>query len=112
MLDPDDLFRSVVTLNALFASLAWCLARPNLASMLSVLIFAVIWPFVDSPLTGRLLLVLSEQNGVTESDLISVLAMVVVTVQAARHYGRRQRTNPPGPEPVTAATSSPSGAAD
>lgn len=83
MLDPQELFRAIVTLNALFASIAWCLARPNWASMLSTLGLAVLWPFVDTPLTGRLLMVLSDHKGVTESDLISVLAVVVVAIQAA-----------------------------
>ena len=84
MLDPQELFRAIVTLNALFASIAWCLARPNWASMLSTLGLAVLWPFVDTPLTGRLLMVLSDSKGVTQSDLISVLAVVVVAIQAAR----------------------------
>jgi hypothetical protein len=84
VLDLQELFESVVVLNALFASMAWCLARPNWASMLSTLAFAVIWPFVDTPVTGRLLLTLSDDKGVTQSDLISVLAVIVVAVQRAR----------------------------
>jgi hypothetical protein len=84
VLDLQELFESVVVMNALFASIAWCLARPNWASMLSTLAFAVIWPFVDTPLTGRLLMALSEDKGVTQSDLISVLAVIVVAVQIAR----------------------------
>ena len=91
MLDPQDLFRAVVTLNALFAAVAWCLARPNWASMLSTLGLAVLWPFVDRPLTGRLLMVLSENKGVTQSDLISVFAVLVVVAQAARPYIRARR---------------------
>ena len=84
MLDPQELFGSVVTLSALFASMAWCLARPNLASMLSTLGLAVLWPFVDTPLNGRLLMVLSDEKGVTQSDLISAFAVVVVAIQVAR----------------------------
>ena len=84
MLDPQELFGSVVTLSALFASIAWCLARPNLASMLSTLGLAVLWPFVDTPLNGRLLMVLSDEKGVTQSDLISALAVAVVAIQVAK----------------------------
>jgi len=84
MLDPQELFGSVVTVSALFASIAWCLARPNLASMLSTLGLAVLWPFVDTPLNGRLLMVLSDEMGVTQSDLISAFAVVVVAIQVAR----------------------------
>lgn len=91
MLDLQELFESVVVLNALFASMAWCLARPNWASMLSTLAFAVIWPFVDTPLTGRLLMTLSADKGVTQSDLISVLAVIIVAVQVARPIIRARR---------------------
>ena len=91
MLDPQDLFRAIVTLNALFAAIAWCLARPNWASMLSTLGLAVLWPFVDRPLTGRLLMVLSDTKGVTQSDLISAFAVVVVMVKAGQMFIRSRR---------------------
>ena len=84
MLDPDQLFRAIVILNALFASMAWCLARPTTASLLSVLSLAVLWPFFDKPLSGRILYVISPTKGVTTADLISVLAVILVTVQVAR----------------------------
>ena len=84
MLDPDQLFRAIVILNALFASMAWCLARPTTASLLSVLSLAVLWPFFDKPLSGRILYVISPTKGVTSADLISVLAVILVTVQVAR----------------------------
>ena len=97
MLDPHELFRAVVTLNALFASMAWCLARPNRVSMSAVLVFAVLWPFVDRPLTGRLLLVLTEQNGVTEADLISVVAVMIVAFQAAWQVSGTRKKSKPAP---------------
>jgi hypothetical protein len=90
VIDPQDLFRSVVALSALFASMAWCLARPNWASMLSTVGLAVLWPFVDRPLTGRLLMVLSDNKGVTQSDLISVLAVLIALGQAIRMILRRR----------------------
>ena len=86
MIDPHQLFTAIVTLNALFASLAWCLARPNWASMLSVLVFATIWPFVDKPLGGRVVHVLNETDGITTGDFLSVLAGVVVAFQAWRTF--------------------------
>jgi hypothetical protein len=55
VLDIQELFRSIVVLNSLFASIAWCLARPNWASMTSTLVLSAIWPFVDTPLKGQLL---------------------------------------------------------
>jgi hypothetical protein len=59
--------------------------------MLSTVGLAVLWPFVDRPLTGRLLMVLSDTKGVTQSDLISVLAVLIATVQAIRLYVRSRR---------------------
>ena len=84
LLDPHELFRAIVVLNALFASLAWCLARPNTASMLSVVVFAVIWPFVDKPLGGRAILVVNESDGMTTGDLLTVAAIGIVAIQATR----------------------------
>ena len=90
MIDPHQLFTAIVTLKALFASLAWCLARPNWASMLSVLVFATIWPFVDKPLGGRVVHVLNETDGITTGDFLSVLAGVVVAFQALRTFRARK----------------------
>ncbi len=88
-LDPNQLFHSVLAMNALFASLAWCLARPNWASIPSVLVFAVLWPLVNKPLEGSTLLLLGDDHGITESDLLSVLAVVVAAVQVVRRVRAR-----------------------
>ncbi len=93
-MDPQELFRSVVALNALFASLAWCLARTNRASMLTVLIFAVIWPLVDKPLGGRTVYAINDVSGITTGDFLSVIAVVIVAVLAAMQDARvRRRRN-------------------
>ena len=104
-LDPyllfNMLFYNLLAMNALFASLAWCLARPNWASVLALVVFGAIWPFVNGPLEGHTLFVISggEGHGITTSDLLSVLAAVVVAVQVdrmmskARHRRDRNRTS-------------------
>ncbi len=84
MLDPHDLFYSVLALNALFASLAWCLARPSWASILSVVVFAALWPFANKSFEGRVLVVLSANHGITSHDLLSVFAVVVAAIQTVR----------------------------
>jgi hypothetical protein len=69
--------------------------------MVSTLGLAVLWPFVDTPLTGRLLMVLSGTKGVTQSDLISVFAVVVVAIQVARPIVKdRWFTSDPEQTPV------------
>jgi hypothetical protein len=91
VLDPHRLFLAIVALNALFASVAWCLAKTNWVSMFSVVVFAVIWPFVDKPLGGRLVYEISETNGVTEGDFLSVLAVLLVAALAASRYRNARR---------------------
>lgn len=93
MPDMDQLFYGMLAMNAVFASLAWCLARPNTASILAVVIFAALWAFANGPLEGRTLAHLTPGHGVTASDMISVLAVVIATVQAVR-VRRRARRSP------------------
>ena len=53
-----QLFYSIAAMNALFSSMAWCAAKPNRWSILALLTFAVIWPFVNGDLEGDVLLTL------------------------------------------------------
>jgi hypothetical protein len=80
----EQLFYSIATLNALFSSMAWCAAKPTKWSILATLTFAVIWPFVNGILEGKILLKISSTHGVTVSDLLSVLAVVVALVQTMK----------------------------
>ena len=89
----EQLFYSIAAMNALFSSMAWCAAKPTKWSILATLAFAVIWPFVNGILEGNTLLKISSTHGITVSDLLSVLAVVIALVQAtriraARHFGR------------------------
>ncbi len=63
--------------------------------MISTLGLAALWPFVDRPLTGRLLMVLSDHKGVTQSDLITAFAVAVVAGQAALLLIRKRRRRRP-----------------
>ena len=71
-------------MNALFSSMAWCVAKPNRWSILALLTFAVIWPFVNGDLEGDVLLTLDGTSGIMVSDLLSVLAAVIAFIQATR----------------------------
>lgn len=79
-----QLFYSIAAMNALFSSVAWCAAKPNGWSILAVLTFALIWPFVNGPLEGDVLVVLDRTHGITVSDFLSVLAVVIALIQALR----------------------------
>jgi FtsH-binding integral membrane protein len=80
----EQLFYSIAAMNALFSSMAWCAAKPTKWSILATLTFAVIWPFVNGILEGRILLRISSTHGITVSDLFSVLAVVIALLQAMR----------------------------
>jgi hypothetical protein len=80
----QQLFYSIAAMNALFSSMAWCLAKPNLWSILAALTFALIWPFADGDLEGNILLTLDRTSGITVSDLLSVLAAAIALIQAMR----------------------------
>jgi hypothetical protein len=80
----NDLFYSIAAMNALFSSMAWCAAKPNRWSILTVLTFALVWPFVNGILEGNLLLTISGTHGITVSDLLSVLAAGIALIQAIR----------------------------
>ena len=62
----------------------WCAAKPNRWSILALLTFAVIWPFVNGDLEGDVLLTLDGTSGIMVSDLLSVLAAVIAFIQATR----------------------------
>jgi len=79
-----QLFYGIAAMNALFSSMAWCAAKPNRWSILALLTFAVIWPFVNGDLEGDVLLTLDGTSGITVSDLLSVLAAVITFIQAIR----------------------------
>lgn len=80
----NDLFYSIAAMNALFSSMAWCAAKPNRWSILTVLTFALLWPFVNGNLEGQVLFTISRTHGITVSDLLSVLAAGIALSQATR----------------------------
>ena len=84
VVDPHQLFYTLLAMNALFASLAWCLAKPSWTSILAVLASSCVWPFANKLVEGRTLVVLSPSHGITSHDLLSVLAVLVATFQAIR----------------------------
>lgn len=90
-LDPNQLLYGLFAMNAVFASLAWCLSRPSWLSMLSLAAFGALWPFANGPLEGHTLVSLGKGHGITASDLLSVLAAIVLIVQAGRLAARARK---------------------
>lgn len=88
------LFYSIAAMNALFSSMVWCAAKPNRWSIMTLLTVALIWPFVNGDLEGDVLLTIDRTSGITVSDLLSVLAVVIAFVQAMRIRVGMRRDHP------------------
>jgi hypothetical protein len=72
---PPALFYGLVLLNLLFVTGAWCLARPSRAAAIVLIIFSVLWVLFNGPIEGHVLLSYTYQNGLTESDLLSLAGL-------------------------------------
>ncbi len=94
---PDP-FHALVLMNLLFVAGAWCLARPSYAAATVLAATGVAWALWNKPIEGRVLMSLSIENGITESDILSVLAVVIaaVTVYRTRELSRRKNTTSAG----------------
>ncbi|ANY22467.1 hypothetical protein [Gordonia terrae] len=87
---PDP-FHALVLMNLLFVVGAWCLARPSFAAAALLVATGVGWALWNQPIEGRVLVSFSIEHGITESDMLSVLAVAIaaVTVYRARERGKR-----------------------
>nr|WP_137723928.1 hypothetical protein [Prescottella subtropica] len=72
-----DVFYPVLTMNLLLVVGAWCLARPSRPAAVCLVVLAVVWVLVNGPIEGHILWTLTPEHGVTVSDLLSVIAIVV-----------------------------------
>ncbi|WP_338325460.1 hypothetical protein [Prescottella subtropica] len=64
-------------MNLLLVVGAWCLARPSRPAAVCLVVLAVVWVLVNGPIEGHILWTLTPEHGVTVSDLLSVIAIVV-----------------------------------
>lgn len=85
----EQFFHALVILNLLFVTAAWCLARPSLPAAAAVTVVAVLWSRLNGPIEGRILFSFNVAHGVTESDLLSVVAVLIAVVGVWR--ARRSR---------------------
>ncbi|MGB3771642.1 MAG: hypothetical protein WBF79_11185 [Rhodococcus sp. (in: high G+C Gram-positive bacteria)] len=86
-----QIFHALVFMNSLFAASAWCLAKPNALSVSAVTVASLAWLLFNAPLEGRVLVVFSVQHGLTESDLLSMVGVLIAAVGVARMMRRRSR---------------------
>ncbi|WP_044506046.1 hypothetical protein [Gordonia sp. KTR9] len=90
---PDP-FHALVLMNLLFVVGAWCLARPSYTGAAVLAATGVAWALWNQPIEGRVLVSFNIQHGITESDILSVLAVVIaaVTVYRSREMSRQRNT--------------------
>lgn len=74
---PPALFYGLVLLNLLFVTGAWCLARPSRAAAVVLILVSVLWVLFNGPIEGHVLLSYTYQNGLTESDLLSLTGLII-----------------------------------
>ncbi|MDV7132550.1 hypothetical protein [Williamsia muralis] len=74
---PPALFYGLVLLNLLFVTGAWCLARPSRAAAVVLIFVSVLWVLFNGPIEGHVLLSYTPQNGLTESDLLSLAGLII-----------------------------------
>ncbi|WP_240199273.1 MULTISPECIES: hypothetical protein [unclassified Gordonia (in: high G+C Gram-positive bacteria)] len=89
---PDP-FHSLVLMNLLFVVGAWCLARPSYPAAAALAATGVAWALWNQPIEGRVLVSFNIEHGITESDMLSVLAVViaVATIFRSRVRSRQPR---------------------
>ncbi|OLL18767.1 hypothetical protein BKE56_001330 [Rhodococcus sp. M8] len=84
----NELFYPIVFLCSLFASAAWCLARPNSLSSGAVAVSSVLWLVRNGSLEGAILYTFTPGRGLTESDLLAIVG-VGISVWGFRTTFRR-----------------------
>ncbi|WP_238423541.1 hypothetical protein [Gordonia sp. 'Campus'] len=84
---PDP-FHALVLMNLLFVVGAWCLARPSYGAAASLTAVAVAWALWNQPIEGRVLVSFSIEHGITESDVLSVVAVAIAAIAALRVKAR------------------------
>lgn len=79
-----DFFYALVVMNLLFVTAAWSLARPSVVSSAILTTVAVVWVLGNGPIEGHVILSFTLHHGVTESDLLSVVAVLIAALGAWR----------------------------
>lgn len=79
-----DLLLALVVLSVLIAAVLRTVAAPSLTWIGVTVAAAVLWLPANKPVEGPLLLALGDGHGVTASDLVSVVAVVLVVLALRR----------------------------
>lgn len=75
-----EILHSLVIMNLLFVTATWSLARPSVRASVLLVLVAVAWVLWNEPIEGRVIYFITIQHGVTESDVLSVIAVLIAVV--------------------------------
>jgi 4-hydroxybenzoate polyprenyltransferase len=84
-----DLAIAVVVLVLLLAAMVGAAVTGSLACAGLVLLLSAAWVLVNKPIEGMVLVPITKENGITSSDLLSVLGLGVALLAVAMHRSRR-----------------------
>ncbi|MHC3004713.1 hypothetical protein [Gordonia metallireducens] len=85
-----SVFHALVLLNLLFVTGAWALARPSYRAAAVLTSLSVAWLFGNGPIEGRVLVSVNINHGFTESDILSIIGVVLAAITFARTLERRR----------------------
>jgi len=95
---------ALVVLALLLTALVWVVVTGNLACAVLVLLLSAAWVLVNKPIEGAVLVPITQENGITSSDVLSVVALGITFLAVSMHRsrgadrrgegGRRHRSGP------------------
>jgi hypothetical protein len=80
---------ALVVLVLLLAALVWVMVTGGFASAGLTLVMSALWVLVNKPVEGVVLLPITQENGITSSDLLSGLGLGLALLAVARQRSRR-----------------------
>lgn len=83
MRDPS-VFHALVLMHLLFAAALWALLRPGVRAAVGCAVAAIAWVVWNGPIEGAVLVSITPDHGVTESDLLGAAALLIAGGTAVR----------------------------
>ncbi len=86
----SDPFHALILLNLLFACGLWTLLRPSVRAAAVLAVVSLAWVVWNGPIEGATLIRFTSGHGITESDLLAVVGLVIAGVTVKRVQSGRE----------------------
>ncbi|GAA1885429.1 hypothetical protein [Williamsia serinedens] len=83
MRDPS-VFHALVLMHLLFAAALWALLRPSVRAAVACAVVAIAWVIWNGPIEGAVLVSFTPDHGITESDVLGAVALVIAGATVVR----------------------------